>query len=126
MTLEEKVEQYKLLKQGKKTLEKRLLELRQDIVPYLEVPCNGLERQVRDLTTFDEHKVHQLMDSKGVPRLKYCYYAIHPDSIEALYHAGVLSDSDLRYIRAPKYTYALIEVGDADVQIIDEGDSEGV
>lgn len=109
-SIAEKIEEYKFLRKSKKALEKRLAELRSQILPQLGTePCNGLIAQQRDLTTFDEDKVWDIVTSRNLDMMKL---VPDPDKIECLYLVGAIDDNDLRYIRVPKYSYALVEVED--------------
>lgn len=116
-SLENSIEQWKKLKYMRKTLDARLTLLREQILEGIgEGPVNGVQKQLRDLTSLDEEVAWEILEQVA-DAPSFTKLVLDPDKIEGLYLEGVLSDNDLRQIRKPKYVEALVEVK-PDVQTI--------
>jgi hypothetical protein len=106
----DKVEEYKQLKSADKLIKQRLIRLKADLMSQLvDGRVGNLKLQERNLTTFNEDRVWELMDRYGIPHAEFTYKVPYPPAIEQLYLDGRLTDADLRYIREPKYSYVLVE-----------------
>jgi hypothetical protein len=121
--LEKKIEQWKGLKAMRKTLDERLDVLRKQILADIgEGPVYGVQKQVRDHTSLNEEAAWEILaQACGLENLDmeaYSKRVLDPDKIEGLYLEGILTDTDLRLMREPKYVEALVEVKE-DVQTID-------
>ena len=116
-SLENKIEQWKSLKSIRKTLDSKLDVLRKDILENLgDGPVYGVQKQVRDLTSLDEEAAWEILEQVA-DTPSFTKLVLDPDKIEGLYLEGLLTDTDLRAIRNPKYIEARVEVK-ADVQEI--------
>jgi len=119
-------EHYKQLKESEKLLKKRLAALKEQLLQY-EGPIGTLQVQERNLTSYNEDRVWELMDRYGIAHSDFTSKRPDPLLIEQLYLEGRLTDADLRYIRDPKYSYALVDAKEVpDVQVEDDGLSERV
>lgn len=115
MGLIKDIEQWKGLKAQKKLLDERLDFLRARILKDIgEGPVEGVQKQTRDHTTLNEAVAWEILDGiaevKNLSEEDYTKLVLDPDKIEGLYLEGILTDEDLRQMREPKFTEALVEV----------------
>lgn len=116
-TLPSLLNEYKKLKGMQDQLQERVLELRKRINNKMEHQSymdgkyvyqnDALKAELItvDRTTLDEHRAAEVLYNKG---LNWCFKEVpDPDLVEQAYLQGLLTDSDLRYMRNPQYTKAL-------------------
>jgi hypothetical protein len=107
------IEQYAKLKSLRDDLDARLKELAERIklaLPEGKHVSGDYEVtvQVKDLTKLDLDATHDLANRKGWVWQDYCTPVPDPALIEQAYLNGEITDTDIRGLRKPKYTTALI------------------
>lgn len=110
--IEQYAEEYRQLRKTKNVVEARMAALKDILLKHQDKSghiAGDLKVQERDLTTFDENRVWELMDRYAIPHSEFTVKTVAPSLVEQLYYEGRISDVDLRYIREPKYAYALVD-----------------
>lgn len=114
--LEQLAVEYARLNEMKKQLDVRLDELNKQLKDTLDEGTHKfgdfeLTVQVKDRTTLDEEAALALFLNKPVGVYEFCTerrISVNPEYVEQAYLNGMLTDSDLRAIRKPQYSVALI------------------
>lgn len=110
--LDKKVEEYHKLKTVRDGLDERLKELSTQIKKELSEGEHSFgkytaEIQIRDRTSLDELAAEEILIRLGLwPNATKI--VVDPDAVESLYLQGMISDNDLREMRKPQYSTALI------------------
>lgn len=124
---EDIAQEYRQLKASKRFLETRIAELKKLLLPEVEAGrVTSLKVEERNRTSFDEARVHEVMKHVGIAEEFYTSRTVDPAQVEAIYYEGRLTDADLRYIREPKYSYALVDAKEVEnVQAEDDSEHQG-